>query len=295
MSIYKSSFLTIGNISNIFVEFAAYGIPTLAMTIAIICGEFDLSPSSVFAWSSILFVDLVNRTNPIVALIATLISGAIIGSINGFFVAKVKIPAFVVTLATMTIVKGVALFYTNAEPVNTTNKAVLQFGNGMFGPVSSLTIVFFAALLISAFVMKNTRFGRNIYSTGGNYEVAKFAGINVMYYKFIVFVILGVACAIGGMMTASRVGAGSILFATDLSMSTVAATVIGGTSLSGGSGSVWKTLVGLLFMAVIFNALTILGMQSHLQMLIKGVVLITVVFIDVSTSLKLKSKKLAVN
>lgn len=291
MGFYRPSFLSGQNISNILIEFAPYGVVTLAMTLAIICGEFDLSPTAVFAWSSILFIDMVNKVGPLPALLITLISGLVFGGINGFFVAKMKMSAFVVTLATMALLRGLALTYTDAQPVNTSNASVLAFGNAMIGPISILTVVFVVVLVVLAWVMRNTAFGRNIYATGGDYEVAKTAGVSVVFSKFIVFVILGVLGALGGIMVASRVGSGSILFGPDLSMSTVAATVIGGTSLAGGSGSVWRTLTGLLFLALMFNALTILGMQSNLQTLVKGLVLVFVVMIDLATQNALKNRK----
>ncbi|MFZ4617180.1 MAG: ABC transporter permease, partial [Rectinemataceae bacterium] len=242
----KPSFYTWGNIANILTEFSVYGITACAMTVAIICGEFDLSASAVFAWSTILFVSMVKMFGLAPAMAITIVSGAAWGILNGFLVARMKMSAFIVTLATMTIAQGLAFFYTNGVPINTSDEALLAIGNFRVVGLSLTTLVFAVVLVLFALVLRKTRFGRNIYATGGNIEVARLAGINVTYYKFIIFVILGVCAALSAIMFSTRIRAGSALYGRDLSLYCVAATVIGGTSLSGGNGGVIKTLVGLL-------------------------------------------------
>jgi len=286
MVLGKPSFYTWNNITNILTEFSVYGITALAMTVAIICGEFDLSASSVFAWSTVLFISMTNLLGLVPAFFITLISGILWGAINGWFVAKVRMSAFVVTLGTMTIAKGLAFFYTNGVPINTKNEVLKAVGTFNILGVSITPIVFAIMLVIFAVVMKKTRFGRNIYASGGNYEVARLAGINVDFYKFIIFVILGFSAALSAIMFSTRIRAGSALYGSDLSLYCVAATVIGGTSLSGGNGSVMRTLVGLLVVSILYNALTLLGVQGYFQQLIRGIVLITVIMIDASINRK---------
>jgi len=137
-----------------------------------------------------------------------------------------------------------------------------------------------SVLVFFALVLRKTRFGRNIYATGGNREVARLAGIDVAFYKFIIFVILGVCAALSAIMFSTRIRAGSALYGRDLSLYCVAATVIGGTSLSGGNGGVLRTLLGLLVVSILYNALTLLGVQGYFQQLIRGIVLIVVIMID---------------
>lgn len=287
MSFVHDRFLTADNIVNITMEFAVYGVVACAMTFAIICGEFDLSASSVFGWSSLLFIDLVNKMGVPLAFLITLACGTAIGLFNGLLISKVKIHAFVVTMGNMMSIKGLALFYTDGKPVNTPNEFIYDLGNGAlfkgsgFPGIPYLVIIFAAALLISFFVLKYTNFGRNLYATGGNYIVAKLAGINVDFYKLMIFVILGFAAAFGGMMIGCRMVAGNALYGQDLSLSVIAAIVIGGTSLSGGSGGVFKTLVGLLVVSVLFNTLMLLGVQAYYQQLAKGIVVVAVVSTDV--------------
>jgi ribose transport system permease protein len=280
MSIVNGNFLSMRNIENIFVEFSVYGVVACAMTLAIICGEFDLSVSSVYAWSSILFVDMTNKVGVVWAIIITLLSGLLIGLINGMLVGKARIHAFVVTMGSMISVKGLALFYTNGIPVNTQNEFVYAMGSGRVLGIPNVVIIFFAILLVTAFLLKHSKLGRNTYATGGNYEVAKLAGINVVHNKIIIFVMLGFAAAVSGMMTAFRIAAGSAIYGADLCLSSVAAVVIGGTSLAGGSGGVFRTFSGVLFIGLLFNALTILGLSAYYQQVIKGTLVIAIVAID---------------
>jgi ribose transport system permease protein len=280
VSILKDGFLSQQNITVILLDISAYGVVSLSMTFAIICGEFDLSPSSVFAFSSILFVSLANTWGFVGALAVTLLCGVLIGVVNGLLVSKAKINAFVVTLGMMIFVKGFALNYNNGTPVMTSNKLVSAIGTGTLFGISYLTYVFAVLLLISAFILKKTRFGRNLYATGGNVNVARLAGVNTVFYKFIIFVIIGFACALGGIMLACTVSSGSVQYGTDLSMVAVAVVVIGGTSLSGGNGGVWRTLLGMLLIGVLINALTWFGVQPYVQQVVEGLVLITVVVMD---------------
>ena len=280
MVVRKPSFIRWENIANIINEFAVYGITACAMTTAIICAEFDLSASSVFAWSTVLCCMLCNRFGFAPAVVLTLLCGALFGALNGVLVALVRMPAFVATLGTMTAIKGLAYVVTDAQPINTTNETLKALGQFEVLGIGSAPMVFLAVLLVFAYFLKKTRFGRAIYATGGNYEVARLSGINVKFSKFIIFVLLGSCAALSGIMYTSRILAGWAPYGSDLSLYCVAATVIGGTSLAGGSGGVHRTVIGVLLMAIMFNALTMLGVDGSMQKFIRGLVLITVIMLD---------------
>ena len=281
MSIATDSFLTVSNITNIFTQIALYGIVAFAMTISIIGGEFDLSVSSLMGVVTILFTDFCKNYGVFIAILVCLAAGIIVGLINGFMVAKIKMSAFVATLSTMLALKGFALTYTNGKPINYANDAIYNFGNGSVLGVPIIVLFFLGALLITFFVLKYTRFGRGVYATGGNITVAQMSGINVVFYKTMLFVILGIATAIAGMLMGARLQSGNSLYGNDLTMSVVAGVVIGGTSLSGGKGSAIKTLWGMLVIGVLFNALMILEVQANWQNVVKGAILIAVVSTDV--------------
>ena len=285
IGILKPNFLGITNVRNIFMDISVYGVVACTMTIAIICGEFDLSASSTFIWSQILFCTLLNRLGTsalgiLAAIIITLISGMIIGSINGLIVTRLKINSFITTLGMMIIIKGVALVFTDGKMVSTSNTFIAKMGTGALFGIPYLVYIYVVFVAIAYFVMKYTRFGRNIFATGGNTIVAKLSGIKTLFYKYMVFVIIGFASALAGIMLVSQVRAGSVLYGTDLALTAVAATVIGGTSLAGGSGSVAKTFLGMLVLGILYKALIFLGLQAYYQTLIKGLVLVVVVAAD---------------
>jgi ribose transport system permease protein len=285
IGILKPSFLAITNIKNLFLDISVYGIVACTMTIAIICGEFDLSASSTFIWSQILFCTLLNMWGTTVwgimaAFLVTLVSGIIIGSINGIIVTRLKVNSFITTLGMMIMLKGLSLVFTNGDMVSTSNQFIAKMGTGTLFGIPYLIYIYVIFVGVAFYIMTYTRFGRNIFATGGNVSVAKLSGINTLFYKFMVFVIIGFASALAGIMLVSQVRAGSVQYGTDLSLTAVAATVIGGTALSGGNGSVVKTFFGMLVLGVLYKALIFLGLQAYYQNLIKGLVLVSVVAVD---------------
>lgn len=276
----KRSFSTWDNIVNIINESSIYGIAACAMTIVVISGEFDLSASSIFGWSTVLFTICCNTIGVLGAFIVTLLCGALFGAFNGFLVAKVKMPAFVVTLGTMIAIRGLAYVVTKAQPINTDNAVLRKIGQIHIGDISIIPIVYAAVAVLFIWFLRYTKFGRDIYATGGNYEVARLSGINVVFSKFIVFTILGAAAALAAIMYGVRIKAGWAPYGQDLSLHCITATIIGGTSLLGGSGGVHKTVIGILLLAILFNALTLLGVSGSMQKFVRGLVLITVIMLD---------------
>lgn len=286
VAVIKPSFIAPSNLQNIFMDISIYGVVACGMTIALLCGEFDLSVSSQFMWAQIFFVTLVNVMGPAAAILLTLFSGAVLGSINGLLVTLGKISSFITTLGTMTIYEGMCLIFTDGNMVSTANEAVAAFGNMTLFGVSVLTWIFIAAVILFSLIMKYSAFGRRIYATGGNIEAAKLAGIKTRFYKYIIFVILGLCAAVAGIMFVTMIRAGSTLYGTDLAMTAVAAAVIGGTSLSGGRGTIIGTFIGMLIIGTLYKTLIYLGMQAYYQNLIKGAVLLVVVVMDVYTQHK---------
>lgn len=276
----KRSFSTWDNIVNIINESSIYGIAACAMTIVVISGEFDLSASSIFGWSTVLFTICCNTIGVVGAFVVTLLCGALFGAFNGFLVAKVKMPAFVVTLGTMIAIRGLAYVVTKAQPINTDNALLRKIGQIHIGDISIIPIVYAAVAILFIWFLRYTKFGRDIYATGGNYEVARLSGINVVFSKFIVFTILGAAAALAAIMYGVRIKAGWAPYGQDLSLHCITATIIGGTSLLGGNGGVHKTVIGILLLAILFNALTLLGVSGSMQKFIRGLVLITVIMLD---------------
>ncbi len=272
-------FFSIGNLTNILDSFAVYGVVTMAMCFSLIGGEFDLSVGSIMAFSSLIFAVNVNERGLFIGLVLALLSGLVVGALNGVLVAKFGMASFVATMSTQIIVKGAALWYTDAQAVAIYSEACYQIGNGKFLGISYLFWFFLLVTFIFAFVLKYTAFGRGLYAVGGNALIAANAGINVKLYKFIIFVILGVASAIGGIMMACRISAGNSLYGADLTMMAISASVVGGTSNTGGTGSAARTFCGLCVLYVLYNALMLLGIQAYVQQLLKGLIVVFVIIV----------------
>ena len=286
MSIIASSFFSIENVKNIFNQIAIYGIVAFGMTFAIICGEFDLSCGSLLGVVTILFTDIAKKQSVGIAILVCVAFCVAVGFFNGVLVSKVKMSAFVATLASNIALRGFALNYTKGKPINYVNDNINRFGNGSVLGIPIIVLFFIGTLLVAMYILRYTKFGRGIYATGGNVEVARMAGINVSFYKIAIFVIMGITTALAGILMAARLSAGNALYGSDLSMTVVAAVVIGGTSLAGGKGNALKTLWGMLVMGVLFNALMILGVQANWQNVLRGVILIVVVAVDAVFSKK---------
>lgn len=280
LSITAEGFLALNNITNILLQISTYGIVAFAMTISIIGGEFDLSVSSLMGFITLLFTDIAKKAGVFPAILLCLAVGVVVGLLNGLMVSKLKMDAFVVTLGMMMFLKGLALTYTDGRPNNFPNDALNAFGNGSFLRIPVITWFFLATFLIVHLVLKFSRFGRNVYATGGNMNVARMAGINVDFYKTMLFVILGFCTAVSSILMSMRLSSGNALYGGDLTMSVIAGIVIGGTSMSGGSGSAVRTFWGMLFIGVLFNGLQRLEIQASWQDVIKGAILIAVIAID---------------
>ena len=286
MICYRRSFSSWANITAIINDCCMYGITALGMTTVIICGEIDLSVSSIYAWSTCLFVILCNSMNVFLAALITLATSAFWGMCNGLLIAYLRMPAFVATLGSMYTIKGIAYYITEQKPINTSNEMLAAIGKFNVADISIVPLVFLLVLLALFAFMKFTKAGRAIYATGGNYEVARLSGINVKASKIIVFVFTGLCASLSGLMYCTRTYSGAATYGADLTTWCVAAAVIGGTSMSGGRGTVVRTIIGILLMAILFNALTLLGVDGSWQRFIRGAVMVVVIMFDVASKMK---------
>lgn len=279
-SVSAKGFLTVNNITNILLQISTYGIVAFAMTISIIGGEFDLSVSSLMGFITLLFTDLAKKAGVFPAILVCLAVGLLTGLLNGLMVSRLKMNAFVVTLGMMMFIKGLALTYTGGRPNNFPNPALNSFANGSFLRIPTITWFFLITFLAVHLILRYTRFGRNVYATGGNPTVARMAGVNVEFYKMMLFIILGFVTSVSAILMSMRLSAGNVLYGSDLTMSVIAGIVIGGTSMAGGSGSAVRTFWGTLFIGVLFNGLQRLEIQASWQDVIKGAILILVISTD---------------
>ena len=278
----RSTFLTQNNVFNILRQNASNLFLATGMTMVIILGGIDLSVGSVIALSGCVAAGcVVNMGLPEVAafLIAILI-GAAVGMFNGVVICKTNIPPFIVTLASMNITKGIALVYTQGAPIRCMTDAFKFPGAGYVGPIPTPVILMLIIFVIAVMLVNRTHFGRHIYAVGGNAQAASFSGINVQKVKFWVYTFTGIMAGIAGVVIASRLYSGQPRFGEGAEMDAIAAVVVGGTSMSGGSGRLGGTLIGVLIIGVLNNGLNLMGVDSNWQYIVKGFVILLAVYVD---------------
>ena len=279
-SVFIPGFLSFGNFSNVLVQSAVDGMLALGMTFLMINGYFDLSVGTVMGFTAALAIGL-QPYGLFVAVVVALLAGAVIGAINGFFVAKAKINAFIVTLGSFIGVRGLIYIYTGEQALVGDIMEFGMFGAGSFLGLPTLFVIMFVLMLVAEFVLRKTPHGRYTYSIGGNIEASENAGIPVDRTIWLNFIICGLTAAVGGVLLASRLNAATpTLGWPDKNLMTIAVVVLGGTSLAGGYGNITRTLGGLFTFGVLYNILNLLGVQSYYNTLITGIVLILVVYID---------------
>jgi ribose transport system permease protein len=285
VALYDKSFLTGANLMNIARQTAMVSVMAIGMTFVLSAGEIDLSIGSTVALSSLVTALVLRDSNIVVALIAGVGSGALIGLINGLLTTKVNIPSFLVTLGTSGIISGFARWITNLEAVPVTNDTYnFVFGSGDIGRISVLFVWTGLLLMIGHILLRNTTFGRKVLATGGNRIAARYSGVRVHRIKISVLMMSGVTAALAGMLYAGRLhGARYTLGETDL-MTVIAAVIIGGTSLFGGKGSVVGAVIGSLIMGMINNGLILMGLDVTQQMIFRGLIIIIAVALSTKES-----------
>ncbi|MDU4861143.1 MAG: ABC transporter permease [Terrisporobacter othiniensis] len=288
ISMATPAFLSKQNVLNLLRQSSIIGIISAGMTFVIISGNFDISVGAVAALSGVIVMRLATTgTNLFLAIIASIVVCAIIGLVNGIMVAKVNVPSLIATMAMVTIVRGILLMITGGYPITQTIPMLDSLGNGYFLGIPMPVIVFILVVIVSYIVLTQTKFGRHVYSVGGNQDASKLNGINVDSQKIKVFIINAVLAAIAGLVLTGRLGTASPVAGDSYDMDAIASVVIGGTSVSGGSGSVLKTIIGVLLMSVINNSFNLLGIDIFFQYIFKGLIILVAVGFDSYSKKKL--------
>lgn len=288
LGLLKPSFLSGGNIVNILKQTSIVGILSFGMMFVIICGGFDMSVGSIIAFTGILAALLGQGNLPlIVPFIVACLAGLGIGMINGVGVAVGNLPPFIMTLGTMTAVRGLALLVSNGKPITGISEVYKKVTSiTLFGKIPMLAVFFIIVIAVCSFVLAKTVFGRRVFSCGGNLQAARVAGINTTFIRIAVFAISGFLAGLCGFLMTSRVTIGQPTAAEGYEMDAITACVIGGVSMSGGVGKSWGVVVGALLITVISNGLDVLGVSSHWQKVVKGIIIVVAVLIDVKSKAK---------
>ena len=284
MSLIKPRFISPLNIRNIFRLASINGLLAIGMTFVCLTGGIDLSVGSVMGCAgmySAYFAQEVMNLPWIVGVLVGLGMGLVIGLFNGICIAYLKVPAFVGTLGSMSIAKGLTFLLTNAKPIPKLTSSFKSIGGGMIFGFLPIPIIIFAVILIICFLLLyKTRYGRYVFAVGGNARASRVSGINVKFVTASVYLLSGVLAALAGIIMTARVTSGVTSTGEGYETDAIAMVVIGGTSLAGGKGRLWGTIVGILLMVCLSNGLDMVGVNAYIQMIVKGFVVIAAVMLD---------------
>lgn len=283
VSLSTPKFLTGDNLLNLFKSNAVNAIISCGMLLAILMADIDISVGSVVGLSSIVSAYCITNLGlPVwIAVIASLAVGMIIGLINGVSVSYIGVPAFVATLATMSVGRGITEILSDGISIRIRNDSFTALGTVSIGDISIIVIYAVVIMFITWLLLNKTRFGQYLFAIGGNKLAAQYSGINVKKHKLMAFVYIGLLSSIGGIIWAARLGSATATLGAGFEMDAIAAVVIGGTSMSGGVGTVGGTLIGVLIIGVLNNGLNLMGINSFWQDVFKGVIIIAAVVIDI--------------
>ncbi len=284
------NFLSETNLIGILQATAVSGVLGVASTFVIISGGIDLSVGTLMTFTAVMCgVVLTDWGLPMaVGVVAALVFGALAGSVSGLIIAKLKVPPFIATLGMMLLLKGLALVIAQDKPIyfNDTPNFSLISNDSLTGyvlpnfAIPNGVLILFLAAIVGSIVLKKTLLGRYIYALGSNEEAARLSGVNVDFWKVVTYALGGMICGIAGLIIASRLNSAQPALGQGYELEAIAAVVIGGTSLSGGRGTMLGTIIGAFIMSVLTNGLRIMGVAQEWQIVVTGVIIIVAVYVD---------------
>jgi inositol transport system permease protein len=282
ISLITPQFLTVSNWTIIVTQVSINALLAFGVTFVIITGGIDLSLGSIVAVSGVTAAMLAHPdTYPVVIpVFIGLLAGLLMGAFNGFIITKSKIAPFIVTLGTMTIGRGLALILSDGRPVSNLSDSFNYFGSGTVFGIPVLILIFILVFALCSIILNKTVLGRYIYAVGGNEQAARASGINIDRVKLSVYSISGLLAGLAGILLASRINTGQPNAGAGFELDAIAAVVIGGTSTTGGRGSMAGTLIGVLLIGVINNGLDLLNVTSYYQQVVMGIIIIGAVVLD---------------
>jgi ribose transport system permease protein len=280
LTVTSDVFFTPQNFLNVLDQSAAVGLMAAGGTLVIIAGGFDLSVAAVFAVSGVVAAQMVDDVGPGLALVLGSLVGLVLGLINGLLTSYGRINPLVATLASSIIIRGIALVLTGGFLVTVKDTGFPELGRGEVLGVKYSIVIWAVFALICGFVLARTTFGRAVYAAGGNPEAARLSGIRVGVVRTATYGISGLAAGLAGVIVTSRVSSGQADAGAGLELSVIAAIVIGGTSILGGEGAVWRSVLGVLLLALIGNGFNLLNVNPIYQQILQGGIILLAVAVD---------------
>ena len=281
LGILSDRFLTISNLTNVTRQVSINAILASGMTLVIITGGIDLSVGSLVAFtgcSALLAMGLPG--SDFVGIFTGLLAGAAAGYLSGILVFYGRVPPFIATLAMLIMARGTALAMTSGQPIVRSSGLYLVLGEGFLGPIPVPIFIMVLVLLACHFILSQTPMGSGIYAIGGNEEAARLSGIKISRIKVMVYVISGLCSAIAGIVLAARLSSAQPNTGVGFELDAIAAVVLGGTSLMGGKGGIWGTLIGAFIIGVLNNGFNLLNVSPYYQLIAKGAIIIFAVLVD---------------
>lgn len=295
-SVMNPNFLTVNNLLNIAKQVSIFGIASVGMTYVILLGGIDLSTGSLISFVNIITAYFMVNMGiaPWAAILAALLISTLIGFVNGWIIAEIKMPPLIVTFASQTIFGGLAYIICNGRPISRFEESFLQIGQGYLGPVPIPIVIMVICFAAGAFILVKTYFGRYFYALGGNEEAAELSGIRVNRIKYLVYALSGFFAGVAGIVMLSRANTGQPNAGLGYEFDVITCVVLGGVSVNGGSGKISNVIAGVLIIGVLSNGMILMDISSYMQMVIKGIILLLAVGSDcIQQANLLKVKKAA--
>ncbi|WP_368345000.1 ABC transporter permease [Pelagovum sp. HNIBRBA483] len=283
VALNADAFLTPGNILDVLRQVSITGMMALGVTFVVMTGRLDLSVGSMLTLLTVIVVDQHNISGPFPAIVMTILAGLAIGAFNGLLVGFVGLNALIVTLAMLSFLQGLVLFYSGGSNVNVQNAQetwFAVFGRGDFLGIPVPVLMFLFGALIAGLILQFTTFGRRVYGVGGNETASIFSGIDARWTVFWTYVASGLTTAVAAVIMGSRVMGAQNTIGQGYELTVLAGVILGGTSMLGGSGSIWRTVIGISMLGFIQNGLLLLGFPYYIQWLVTWAVIIIAVWID---------------
>lgn len=288
ISFMSPVFLTVDNALSVGRQISTNTTIALGMALVIILGGIDLSVGAIVALSGTLCVGFINSGVPIpVAIVLGIMIGTFVGFINGLIISKTGMAPFIVTMASMNIIRGISYIYSRGLPIRCMDDKFAIIGTGYLGPIPFPVIYLAIFITVVSLMLTRSKFGTYIYALGGNREAAKFSGINTHKIEIIVYTISGFMSGFAGVILAGRMYSGQPSVQVGAEMDAIAACVLGGVSMSGGIGKIGGVVIGTLIIGVISNGLNLLNINSFWQLVVKGIIVIIAVYLDIVKKNKL--------
>ncbi len=280
LSFLSPAFMTTRNMLNVLDQSTQVGLVALGATITIIAGGFDLSTGAIFAISGTTAAFFAVRGYPVLGLIVGVLVGVILGIINGTLIAKLRLNSFVSTLASGLIIRGFAFVITGGLLLQVDSEIFEFLGRGRFLGVKIPVYFFLGFAILGWIFLSRTTIGRYVFAIGGNEEAARLSGVRTQLIRILTFAISGLCAGMAGVIAASRISTGQANVGTGIELEAIAAVVIGGTSILGGEGAIWRTLVGVLLLQLISNGFNILNVPPFYQVIFQGCVIMFAITLD---------------